>query len=117
MGVKGSYVYIEKGTRLDKDIDKYKTRYGQVDGLDEESARVMVKMALGGGAILSVSENIVRVVSKSEYKEYAKVVNKEQYNDHVKRKKDQEEFYASEKLPRRKTGHREDRETERHLEK
>ena len=114
--VKGAYVYIEKGTRLDKDIDKYKTRYGQVDGLDEESARVMVKMALGGGAILSVSENIVRVVSKSEYKEYAKVVNKEQYNDHVKRKRDQES-YASEKSSNRKAEFKDDREADRHLKK
>jgi G patch domain/KOW motif-containing protein len=84
--VKGAYVFIEKGTKQDKDIDKYGTRYGQVDGLDEESARVMVKMALGG-KIRSVSENIVRVVSKSEYKEYAKVVNKEQYKSHVEKEK------------------------------
>ena len=107
--VKGAYVYIEKGTRLDKDIDKYGTRYGQVDGMDEESARVMVKMALGGGAILSISENIVRVVSKSEYKEYAKVVNKDQYNDHVKRKRDQEESHDLERSEKRRDASRDDR--------
>ena len=103
---KGAYVYIEKGTRHDKDIDKYGTRYGQVDGLDEDNARVMIKMALGGGAILSVSENIVRVVSKSEYKEYAKVVNKEQYNDHVKRKKEQDEVFELKKSSRREDGYK-----------
>ena len=84
--VKGAYVFIEKGTSQDKYIDKCGTRYGQVDGLDEESARVIVKLALGG-ATLSLSENILRVVSKSEYKEYGKVVNKDQYKSHVERKK------------------------------
>ena len=126
--VKGAYVYVEKGTRHDKDIDKYGTRYGQVDGLDEDNARVMVKMALGGGSILSVSENIVRVVTKSEYKEYAKVVNKEQYNDHVKRKREQEESHQLERSSKRrdeynddvsddKRNHRRDREKNGHSEK
>ena len=84
--VEGAYIFIEKGSRQDKEIHKYGTRYGQVDGIDEDSARVIVKMALGG-ATLSLSENMIRVVSKSEYKEYGKVVNKDEYNDHVKKEK------------------------------
>ena len=86
---KGAYVFIERGSRQDKDIDQYGTRYGQVEGLNEETARVVVKLALGG-VTFSLSENILRVVPKSEYKEYAKVVNKDQYKKHAEKQKDRE---------------------------
>ena len=86
---KGAYVFIERGSRQDKDIDQYGTRYGQVDGLNEETARVVVKLALGG-MTFSLSENILRVVPKSEYKEYSKVLNKDQYKKHAEKQKARE---------------------------
>merc|ERR1712223_990654 len=69
----------------------------------------MYKIAPPPRAIFTMTENIVRVVSKSEYKEYAKVVNKDQYNDHVKRKRDQEESHDLERSKKRRDESRDDR--------
>jgi hypothetical protein len=46
-----------------------------VEGLDEETARVVVRLALGG-QVVSLSENVIRVVSKKEFKEFGKMLNK-----------------------------------------
>ncbi len=39
---------------------------------------MVVKLSVGGQSV-SISENVVRVVSKLEYKEYSKIINKDSY--------------------------------------
>ena len=67
---KGAHVKIESGVN--------KGLYGEVEGLDEENGRVIVKLALSKSTT-SVSENIIELVSKAEFKERGKVVNYDKY--------------------------------------
>ena len=81
---KGAYVQITSGSNRDL--------YGEVDGMDDEAARVFVRMAVGG-KVVSVSENAVKVVGKKEYKKYSKVINKDMYEEYkVKQESRQEEW-------------------------
>ena len=79
---KSCFVQIDRGAQ--KDL------YGQVEGLDEETARVVVRLALGG-QVVSVSENIVRVVSKKEFKEFGKMLNKDSYEKYRDKQKEREQ--------------------------
>ena len=65
---KNCFVQIERGAN--------KNLYGQVEGLDEETARVVVRLALGG-QVVSVSENVIRVVSKKDFNEFGNILNKD----------------------------------------
>lgn len=53
---------------------KRKDFYGQVEGMDDESGRVFIKMALGGGRE-SINEAFVQLVTEKEYKENRKVLS------------------------------------------
>jgi G patch domain/KOW motif-containing protein len=79
---KSAFVQIERGS--------HKNLYGQVDGLDEETARVIVRLALGG-QVVSVSENVIRLVGKKEYKEFSKMLNKDSYEKFRDKQKEREE--------------------------
>ena len=70
---KGAHVKIESGAN--------KGLYGEVEGLDEENGRVIVKLALAK-TITSVSENIIQLVTKTEFKERGKVVNYDKYEEY-----------------------------------
>ena len=77
----GAYVVLVGGPHRDM--------YGQVEGMDGEAARVFVKLAVGGQTI-SVSENVAKLVSKKEYKKYAKVINKDMYEKYSEKQKARE---------------------------
>lgn len=78
----GAYVRIEQGP--------HKDLYGQVEGLDEENARVIVKLALGGKTA-TVSELFVTLISKKDYQRDAKLLNKEKYDDYKRKHEPKEE--------------------------
>jgi len=78
----GALVLVERGA--------HKGCYGKVEGLDEETARVVVKLSVGGGDAISISENIVKVVGKDEYKKYSKVINKDQYDKYAEKQRDRQ---------------------------
>ncbi|KAG7197955.1 hypothetical protein KM043_016192 [Ampulex compressa] len=63
--VKGTFVKIIAG--------KQSNNYGQIEGLDDDAGRLIVKMALGGNTI-SVNEFMVQAVTKLEYTKNAKVL-------------------------------------------
>lgn len=79
---KNCYVQIDRGA--------HKNLYGQVEGLDEDTARVVLRLALGG-QVVSVSENIVRVVSKKEFKEFGKMLNKDSYEEYRDKQREREQ--------------------------
>jgi len=79
---KGAFVLVERGAN--------KGCYGKVEGLDEETARVVVKLSVGNADSVSISENIVKVVSKEEYKKYSRVINKDEYEKYAKKQRDRE---------------------------
>ncbi|KAH7937744.1 hypothetical protein HPB49_015167 [Dermacentor silvarum] len=81
----GAYIRIEQGP--------YKDLYGQVEGLDDENARVIVKLALGGKTT-TVSELFISLVSKKDYQKYGKLLNKEKYDDYKRKHEPQEEEVA-----------------------
>ena len=67
---KGAFVKIESGAK--------KGLYGEVEGLDEENARVIIKLVVSKDTT-SVSENAIQLVTKNEFKERGKVVNLDKY--------------------------------------
>ena len=77
----GAYVMLVGGP--------HKDMYGHVEGVDGEAARVFVKLAVGGQTV-SVSENVAKLVSKKEYKKYAKVINKDMYEKYSEKQKARE---------------------------
>ncbi|XP_037282080.1 G-patch domain and KOW motifs-containing protein [Rhipicephalus microplus] len=88
----GAYIRIEEGS--------HKDLYGQVEGLDDENARVIVKLALGGKTV-TVSELFVSLVSKKDYQKYGKLLNKEKYDDYKKKHEAQEEVVAEKRRDER----------------
>ena len=112
---KNCFVQIERGAN--------KNLYGQVEGLDEETARVVVRLALGG-QVVSVSENVIRVVSKKEFKEFGKILNKDSYEKYRDKQKEREQEWnrdrkqrdenrSSRKRSRSRTPEKKSRETSR----
>ncbi|CAG0881022.1 unnamed protein product [Darwinula stevensoni] len=53
--------------------------YGQVEGLDPDTARVIVKLAISG-SVETISELAVKIVGSKEYRESSKILNKEKYD-------------------------------------
>ncbi len=47
----------------------------QIEGLDEENARVMVKLTIGGQTI-SISQMAIKLVKEKEYNKYSKYLSK-----------------------------------------
>ena len=78
---KGAHVKIESGVN--------KGLYGEVEGLDEENGRVIVKLALSKNTT-SVSENIIELVSKTEFKERGKVVNYDKYEKYKEKEEERQ---------------------------
>merc|ERR1719219_1400171 len=78
---KGAHVKIVNGVN--------KGLYGEVEGLDEENGRVIVKLALSKNTT-SVSENIIELVSKSEFKERGKVVNYDKYEKYKEKEEERQ---------------------------
>lgn len=76
---RGAFVQITHG--------KQTGQYGEVEGLDEETARVILKLALGGEKV-SISENSIKLVTKKEYKDWGKIVNKDKYKKYKKEHED-----------------------------
>ena len=75
---KGAHVKIESGAR--------RGLYGEVEGLDEENGRVIVKLTVSKETT-SVSENAVLLVTKKEFSERGKVVNIDKYEKYKEKEK------------------------------
>lgn len=78
----GSYVQFVLG-RLDG-------QYAQVNGFDEDTSRVVVKIARTG-QMEKVSENTFRLVTKSDYDLNSKVINIKEYKDYHEGKTNQDD--------------------------
>lgn len=93
---KGAFVLIQGG--------KNRGLYGEVEGLDEDNGRVMMKLGVGGNTV-SISENVIKLVTKEEYKMKGKVVNLEKYNEYKEKeriKKEDEVMLVGEKRKKEK---------------
>jgi G patch domain/KOW motif-containing protein len=53
---------------------KYSGSYGKVEGFDEDAARLILKLALGG-EVISVNEFWVHPVTSTEYSQNSKVLS------------------------------------------
>jgi len=78
----GSYVQFVIG-RLDG-------QYAQVNGFDEDTSRVVVKIARTG-QMEKVSENTFRLVTKSDYDKNSKVINIKEYKNYHEAKTRQDD--------------------------
>ena len=61
--------------------------YGQVESLDEENARVFIKIK---GNVVSVSENSIQVIDKKEFDKFKNVINKDMYDKFSAKQKERE---------------------------
>jgi len=84
---KGAYVQITSGTN--------KGKYAEVDGLDEENARVIVRIKKSD--CISVSENIIQLVSKRDYEKGKNVLNQADYDLHAEKQKKREKEWENDK--------------------
>ncbi|XP_059087184.1 G-patch domain and KOW motifs-containing protein-like, partial [Tigriopus californicus] len=78
--VEDTALVLQKAARVQIVSGAQKDRYGQVEGMDDDAARVFVRLAVGQ-KIVSVSENAIRLVDKHEFKKFAKVINKDMYTE------------------------------------
>merc|ERR1712233_213645 len=75
---RGAFVLVEGGAK--------RGLYGEVEGLDEENGRVLLKMGVGK-EIASVSENVIKLVTKTEFKEKGKVLNLDKYEKYKEKER------------------------------
>ncbi|EEC17137.1 hypothetical protein IscW_ISCW012812 [Ixodes scapularis] len=61
-----------------------------VEGLDDDNGRVIVKLALGGSAA-TVNESFITLVTKKEYARDGKLLNKNKYDEYKRKHEPQEE--------------------------
>ena len=90
---KGAFVKVEAGPK--------RGLYGEVEGLDEENGRVIVKFTVSKETT-SVSENVICLVSKKEFSERGKVVNIDKYEKFKEKEKVKHEKRRSRTPEKRK---------------
>ncbi|KAL3853503.1 hypothetical protein ACJMK2_017039 [Sinanodonta woodiana] len=112
---KGTHCFIQKGPN--KDL------YGVIEGIDEDNARLMVKLTLSG-KVVTVSQYAIKLVTSKEFKKYSKYLNKGKADkfkeEEEKRNRNREEEDSREsrhkndqyKSDKKSHGSREDRSTE-----
>ncbi|XP_044271247.1 G-patch domain and KOW motifs-containing protein [Tribolium madens] len=79
--VKGAYGKIIAGN--------HRSQYCQVQGLDDENCRVIVKTALTN-EILSLNEFLIVPVTSEEYNKCSRVINNAKYEEHVEKSRKME---------------------------
>jgi len=72
---RGAFILIQGGPK--------RGQYAEIEGFDEENGRLIVKLGVGG-EIVSVSENVVKLVTLKEFKERGKVVNLDKFEKYKK---------------------------------
>uniref|UniRef100_A0A1Q3G186 Putative dexh-box splicing factor binding site n=1 Tax=Culex tarsalis TaxID=7177 RepID=A0A1Q3G186_CULTA len=90
---------------------RQKDAYGTVESLNEDTGRVMVKFAIGGNRDY-VNEYLLQLVSKAEFDQYGKVLNKEKYEEYKNKTTnpvDQRRQEQKEESPPERVSSREDR--------
>jgi len=103
---RGAFVLIQGG--------KQRGLYGEVEGLDADAGRVVLKLAIGGETA-SVSENVIKLVRPKEFKDRGKVVNNDKYDkfkEKEKLKKEEEEevkFVSEQKRIKKEKKHKRSR--------
>ncbi|XP_057681545.1 G-patch domain and KOW motifs-containing protein [Corythoichthys intestinalis] len=98
---RGGCVLLESGA--------HKERYGKIEALDADNARVLVKLAIGGD-VVSVHQYAVKLVGRKEYDRYAKDLSRlsKAHKNKAKEEKKHEQ--------RRQQDHREDDKKRKHTE-
>ncbi|XP_055715422.1 G-patch domain and KOW motifs-containing protein [Phlebotomus papatasi] len=79
---------------------KFAEMYGQVEGMDEETGRINVKLALGGRE--SISEYLIEPVTEKEFLQNRKVINVAKYEEYKKRQDNPEKSRSSHQNSSRK---------------
>ncbi|XP_066590900.1 uncharacterized protein [Prorops nasuta] len=85
---------IEKGSFVKIIAGKQSNNYGEIQGLDDDAGRLIVKLALGGSTI-SLNEFMVQPVSKTEYSKNSKVLNATKYEKYKNKEKSKENVTIS----------------------
>nr|XP_057906984.1 G-patch domain and KOW motifs-containing protein [Doryrhamphus excisus] len=85
---RGGCVLVESGA--------HKERYGKIEALDTDNARVLVKMAIGGD-VVSVHQYAVKLVRQKEYDRYSKDLSRLSRAHKQKVKEDNERRQQEEK--------------------
>merc|ERR1712156_1006996 len=82
---RGAFVKITSG--------KNKGQYGEVDGLDEDNGRVIIRMKKSDS--VSISENCIELITKKEYEKCKNVINQADYDKHAEKQRDREKEWEN----------------------
>ncbi|XP_061626629.1 G-patch domain and KOW motifs-containing protein isoform X1 [Phyllopteryx taeniolatus] len=93
---RGGCVLLESGA--------HKERYGKIEALDTDNARVLVKLAIGGD-VVSVHQYAVKLVGQKEYDRYGKDLSRlsKAHKTKVKEERERDERRKREEKERRHT--------------
>lgn len=94
---KGAYCVLTKG--VNKDL------YGVIEGLDEDNARVMVKLTLSG-KMVTQSQYSVKLVGKKEYNKYSKYLNKGKTDEYKEKERQKNESKKRSRSRSRERSHK-----------
>ncbi|OQR70223.1 G patch domain and KOW motifs-containing protein-like [Tropilaelaps mercedesae] len=86
---RGAFVRIIGGT--------HRGKYGQVDAMDEDAARVHISLALTKDKV-ACNEALLVAVSKQEYNDFGKCLNRDRYDDYKRKHEGDQGSRPSEKI-------------------
>lgn len=72
---------MKKNAMLKVISGPYKNLYGKVEGFDELPGRIMVRLTLQN-TVISISENLVTLVTSAEYNKNSKILNLNDFNEY-----------------------------------
>lgn len=81
----GEELVMKKSALLKIISGPHKNLYGKVEGFDELPGRIMVRLALQN-IVISISENLVQLVTSEEYNKNSKILNLNDYNKYYEEK-------------------------------
>ena len=76
---------MKKGAFLNIISGPHKGFYGKIEGFDELPGRVIVRLTLRN-IVISISENLIQLVTSSEYNKNSKILNLNEYNNFLDKK-------------------------------
>ena len=88
-GEKEEDMTLKRGAKVCLESGPHRGMYGEVEGMDEDSARAFVRLAVAKVTV-SVSENALRVVTGKEFKKSAKVINRDMYDEYREKQEKRE---------------------------
>ncbi|XP_021915160.1 G patch domain and KOW motifs-containing protein isoform X2 [Zootermopsis nevadensis] len=80
----GEELKVIKGASVQVISGSHKGQYGQIEGFNEDSGRVIVRLSLHSSSV-TVNENAFKLVTKEEYTKNSRVLNVSKYQEYTQK--------------------------------